>query len=91
MTSITLPPDLEGPLAAEARRLGITPESLALDSLRKLVASKSASDPPSAGQTLFDFLSGYLGRVSGTSEALSENCGQRLAEGLAEKHRQGRL
>lgn len=91
MTSITLPPDLEGTLAEEARRLGTTPESLALDSLRKLFASKSSPDPFPAGQTLFDFLSGCIGRVSGTSEALSENCGQRFAEGLVEKHRQGHL
>ena len=88
MTSITLPPDLEGPLAAEARRLGTTPESLALDSLRKLFASKNTSDQPSAGQTLFEFLTGHIGRVNGTSEALSENCGQRFAEGLTEKHQQ---
>jgi hypothetical protein len=91
MASITLPPDLEGPLAEEARRLGTTPELLALDSLRRLFAAKSSSDPLPAGRTLFDFLSGYLGRVSGTSEALSEDCGRRFAEGLAEKHRQGHL
>ena len=40
MTRITLPPDLEEPLAKEARRLGTTPELLALDSLRTLFVAK---------------------------------------------------
>ncbi len=34
MTTITLPADIEGPLAEEARRRGTTPERLALDALR---------------------------------------------------------
>ncbi len=91
MTSITLPPDLEGPLEEEARRLGTTPELLALDSLRKQFGSKHTADPSLTSQTLLEFLSGHIGRVSGTTEALSENCGQRFSEGLAEKHRQGHL
>lgn len=71
MTSITLPPDLEDSLAEEARRLGTTPELLALDSLRRQFVPKSTSNSP--GESLFDFLSGYVGRVDGTSESLSEN------------------
>ena len=91
MTSITLPPDLEAPLAEEARRLGTTPELLALDSLRQQFAPKTGSGQPATAGNLFDFLSGYVGRVSGTPEILSENCGQRFADGLAEKYQQGRL
>lgn len=68
MTSITLPPDLEDSLAEEARRLGTTPELLALESLRRQFAPKSTANAP--GESLFDFLSGYVGRVDGTSELL---------------------
>jgi hypothetical protein len=50
-----------------------------------------ATGQPTEGETLFDFLSGYIGTVSGTTEALSENCGQRFAEGMLEKQRRGRL
>ncbi|MSS73105.1 MAG: hypothetical protein EXS64_16680 [Candidatus Latescibacteria bacterium] len=90
MTTIILPPDLEKPLAEEARRQGTTLELLAVDCLRKQFVS-AATDKPAGSETLFDFLSGYMGAVSGTTEALSENCGQRFAEGLAEKQRRGRL
>lgn len=89
MTTITLPPDIEGPLAEEAQRRGTTPELLAVDCLRKQFVP--ATDKPTESETLFDFLSGYMGAVSGTTEALSENCGQRFAESLAEKQRRGRL
>jgi hypothetical protein len=91
MTTITLPPDIEGPLSEEARRQGTTPELLALDSLRKLFAPTTATGKAAGGETLFDSLSGYIGTVSGTTEALSENCGQRFAEGMAEKQQRGHL
>ena len=35
--------------------------------------------------TLFDFLSGYIGTVSGTTEHLSEDCGKHFTDGLVEK------
>ena len=38
-------------------------------------------------KTLFDFLSGHIGTVSGTTEALSKDCGTHFAEGMAEKQR----
>ena len=92
MTTITLTPDIERPLVEQARRQGTTPELLALDGLRRLFASGQAPTVESpAGETLFDFLQGYVGTVSGTSEALSENCGQRFAEGMVEKQQDGTL
>ena len=91
MTTITLPPDIEGPLAEEAQRRGTTPELLAVDCLRKQFIPATATDKGAERETLFDFLSGYIGVVNGTMEALSENCGRRFAEGLAEKQRRGRL
>ena len=79
MTIITLPSDIEGPLLEAARRQGTTPELLAIDTLRKLFAPPSAEGAPAARGTLFDLLSDCIGTVNGTTEALSENCGQRFA------------
>ncbi len=92
MTTITLTPDIERSLAERARRQGTTPELLALDGLRRMFAPEQTPtfESPS-GETLFDFLQGYVGTVAGTSEALSENCGRRFAEGLAEKQRDAAL
>jgi hypothetical protein len=91
MTTITLPPEIEEPLAEEARKQGTTPELLAVDCLRKLFTPSPVAGKPVEGETLFDFLSGYVGTVNGTTEALSENCGQRFAQGLVEKQQRGRV
>jgi len=92
MTTITLTPDIEKPLIEQARRQGTTPELLALDGLRRLfaVGQDPAPDFP-AEETLFDFLQGYVGAVNGTTESLSENCGARFAQGMAEKQQNGSL
>jgi hypothetical protein len=71
MTTITLPPDIDGPIVEEARRRGTTPETLALESLRRLFAPANARRESPGGETLFDFLAGHLGTISGTTEALS--------------------
>ena len=42
-------------------------------------------------KTLFDFLSGHIGTVSGTTEALSKDCGKHFTDGLIEKRQRGRL
>jgi hypothetical protein len=83
MTTITLPPEIAGPLTDEARRRGTTPELLALDTLRQRFAHESSLPPGNVPEsTLADFLTGYVGLVEGSSEALSERCGERFAEGL---------
>jgi len=85
MTIITLPPEIEGPLREEAQRRGTSPELLALDALRDRFAPPVTSSTDERPEpTLADFLDGYVGIVEGTSEALSESCGERFAEGLAE-------
>jgi hypothetical protein len=90
MTTITLPAEIEGPLAEEARRRGTTPELLAIDTLRQHFTSPAASPsekPPESN--LVDFLADHVGLVEGTTEPLSERCGERFAEGLAgEKKRE---
>ena len=88
MTTITLPPDLEDRLADEASRRGTTTELLALDGLRRLFASPT--DELACTDTLFDFLAGHIGTITGTTEPLSEDCGHRFAEGLAAKQQQVR-
>jgi hypothetical protein len=90
MTTITLPPDIEGPLAEAARQRGMTTERFALDALRRFCAPLPSIEGAPNGGTLFDFLVGYIGTVDGTAEALSENTGRRFAEGLARKHQQRR-
>ena len=85
MTTITLPPEIEVPLAEAARKQGTTPEELALNSLRRIFAP--APEPSAQGSSLMDFLSGYIGTVGGSAEALSEDCGRRFAEGLANEER----
>ena len=75
----------------EARKKGTTPELLAVDCLRKLCTPLPEVGEPTEGETLFDFLSGYVGTVNGTTEALSENCGQRFAQGLVEKQQRGHV
>ena len=92
MTTITLTPDIERTLTEQAQRQGTTPELLALDGLRRLFGPEQTPTVENpVGETLFDFLDGYVGTVSGTSEALSENCGPRFAEGMAQKQRDGTL
>jgi hypothetical protein len=86
MTSITLPPEIEGPLREEACRRGTSPELLALDALRVRFAPPVTSLPDQCPEpTLADFLNGYVGIVEGSTEALSERCGERFAEPRAER------
>jgi hypothetical protein len=59
---ITLTPDIEQALAAEARKLGPTPEQLALDSLRAgFLCPESERVPTAEPGTLADFLCRHVG------------------------------
>ena len=76
MTVIKIPPEIEVHLVEEARKRGITPEALALESLhRSFVSTAPKGDPGNVG-SLFEYLSGYIGTVDGASEAFSEKCGK---------------
>lgn len=89
MVRIALPADIEEPLSEQARERGITPEELALETLRATFSKPSNRETKSA-ETLFDFLSGYVGTVEGSTEDVSSS-GQLFAEGLLEKQRRGHL
>ncbi|MGI4791793.1 MAG: hypothetical protein ACRYFS_23470 [Janthinobacterium lividum] len=89
MTTITLTPELEAVLNQRAATQGITPERLALDGLRQLYMTPPVNEKrpeEESSETLFDFLNGYVGTIAGSTEAFSENGGERFAQGLAEKH-----
>ena len=98
MTTITLTPELEIAINRRAQAQGTTPELLALDGLRQLYGAPEPrpEETPETGETLFDFLQGYVG-VIGSSEYVaggarfSENCGEKFAEGMEQKRQEGRL
>ena len=59
---IVLTPDIERRLAEQARRLGTTPEQLALASLRERFGPTAVHDVPAETPgTLADFLQGHIG------------------------------
>lgn len=89
--NITLPPEIEGPLAEQARQCGTTPESLAVETLRRAFVPPGAEEPPASERTLHDRLVSYIGAIEGTGENLSENCGDQFTDYLVEKKQRGHL
>ncbi len=75
MTTITLPPEVVGPLAKEAGKRGTTPELLAIDCLRSFFIPKSKAGKPNEDETLFDFLSGYTGTIRNGEKITVPNSG----------------
>jgi hypothetical protein len=79
-------------LRQEAERRGTSPEHLALETLRHHFGTPRDWDSEQGAQpTLASFLEGYVGVVDGSSEAMSEHCGERFEAGLAESAPQGDL
>ena len=93
---IKLTPDVEQALAEEARKLGTSPEQLALDSLRERFVHREAPTYPATGQeTLADFLRGHIGVLHSSEHApggarMSEVSGKKFAAGLVAQRQQGR-
>ena len=85
MTTITIPPEIADALTEAARKQGKSPEQLALDSLRQLFAPTTTNEHRKE-HSLFDFLAGHVGTIAGSTEALSEKCGTRFADGLSAKY-----
>lgn len=94
---LTLTPDIERALVEQARRRGITPERLVLETLRRqFVHQARAERPPGAGETLADFLDGAIGVLHSDEQVpggarMSEDTGDTFVAALIEKRRQGRL
>ena len=101
MTTITLPPEIEGPLSEEARRQGTTTDLLALDKLRALVVPADASETnrvPEGKQseTLHDFLHDFSGILDSGAHVpnaaqMSMDSGRKFAEGMVKKRQEGHL
>lgn len=94
--TITLTPDLERALQDRAKEQGTTPELLALETLRRHVLPTQAGIQSPAGETMADFLKGFIGIVNSGEVVpggarMSEDCGRKFAEGLLEKRRLGKL
>jgi hypothetical protein len=93
---ITLTPDIEQALTAEAHKQGRTPEQIVLDSLReRFLCPESPTSPPEQPATLADFLQGHLGVLHSSEHVpggarLSEESGQKFAASLAAQHHQKR-
>jgi hypothetical protein len=93
---ITLTPDIEQALTAEAHKQGRTPEQVALDSLReRFLSPESPPSPAEQPATLADFLQGHLGVLHSSEHVpggarLSEESGQKFAAGLAAQRQQHR-
>ncbi|HEX7424182.1 MAG TPA: hypothetical protein VF311_09910 [Terriglobales bacterium] len=98
---ITVPPEIERALTAQARKRGTTAELVALDSLRERFVRLRVRRGHDKGehnghQALADFLSGYAGAlhssecVSGGGR-MSEEPGKKFAKALIEKRRNGGL
>ena len=87
---ITLTPDLEKALAERARKLGTTPETLALDSLRERFAPTPL---PKLQGTMADFLKDFIG-VLNSSEfvkggaQMSVDTGKKFSAIVYKKHRE---
>lgn len=88
---ITITPDLEQALAEAAHELGVTPEQLALDSLRERFAAPQADTAPAAAEVpeiLADFLQGYVGVLHSSEHVpggaqVSEDTGRKFADLLS--------
>jgi hypothetical protein len=79
MATITIPPEIEGPLAEEARLRGTTPELLALDCLRREFVPPKANGPENSAANLAEYLRDFIGviqsdeRVPGGAQMSTES------------------
>jgi hypothetical protein len=91
--TITLTPEIEQALTEKARRLGKTPEHLALQSLRERFVAPRGNEIPDQGQgTLADFLAGYIGILDSSEHVpggaqMSVDSHRKFAEMLRERRR----
>ena len=99
MVTITLPPELERTITELAQRKGTTPELLTLDALHREFLSLSPPLPATEQtkeKTLADFLGDFIGCLDSGEfvpggARMSENIGEKFAEGMVEKRKAGHL
>jgi len=100
MVTITLAPELERAVMERAKQQGTTPELWALDKLHQSLQAEAAAEPvsdhASEGGSMLDFFAGYVG-VLHSSELvpggaqMSQDSGQKFAEGMLKKRQEGKL
>lgn len=85
---LELSPETEARLRRKAERAG---QSLP-DYLVAVADAEVEEEEASAAEgSAADLFAGRIGRIKGSSEAYSQNCGQRFTEYLMEKHQAGSL
>ncbi len=94
---ITLTPEIAAALAEQARQQGVTPEQLALDSLRRqFVAAPQRGHETALQGTLADFLAGSIGILHSSEHRpggarMSEATGKAFTDHLLKKRQQEHL
>jgi hypothetical protein len=96
MATITLPPVLEQAMTEQAKRQGTTLEVLALDKLNAAFLPATPDATVVEGETLADFLGDFIGCIDSGEHTpggarMSENIGEKFAQGMVEKHQAGKL
>ena len=92
---ISLTPEIEHAVTEEARKLGTTPEALALESLRERFLPPLSVERSGEEGTLADFLGGHIGvlhsgeHIPGGAR-MSEGSGRKFAAALLRQRQQGR-
>ncbi len=85
---LELSPDTEARLKRKAERAG---QSLP-DYLLAVADAEAEEEEPDASEgSAADLFAGRIGRIKGSTEAYSQNCGQRFTEYVVEKHKAGNL
>ncbi len=95
MVTITLTPALEQAVIERAKQQGTTPELLALDKLNEQFLPLLPS-APSQANNLADYLGEFIGCLDSGElvpggARMSENIGEKFAEGMLQKRNEGRL
>jgi hypothetical protein len=85
--TIQLAPEVEAQLREKAARMGQDPAAYIASLVNQDLGP--GESPP---KTLADMLEGRVGRInSGGKEKLSEECGEKFADYLVQKQREGHL
>ncbi len=85
---LELSPETEARLQRKAERAG---QSLP-DYLLAVADAEAGEEVMNASEgSAADLFAGRIGRIKGSTEAYSQNCGQRFTEYVVEKHKAGNL
>ena len=89
---LTITPEIETAITQQANQKGVSPQQLALDSLRELFVPV-IRDKTEQALTLADFLSGYVGVIRSSEfveggAQLSTNTGNKFAALMMQKRQQ---